>query len=226
MTDSERQQVLKMIDDGKISAEQGLILMQALDASPEDGSEDESQNLILEGLPEPAGTADSLNLSGNSKAESEKEPARSDPDFERKLNRFRNLWVVPLWVGVTITVCGAYGMYAALRSGGLGFWFYFAWLPFLLGVLVTALAFSSRSSRWIYINVQQKKGESPQRIVLTFPLSLVTWMVNFVKFSVPAGEVGPIKEVMSALFESTQSSEPLLVDVQEEDGEHVQIYIG
>jgi len=62
--------------------------------------------------------------------------------------------------------------------------------------------------------------------VLTFPLSLVTWIINFVKFSVPAGEVGPIKEVMSALFESTQSSEPLLVDVQEEDGEHVQIYIG
>jgi len=161
MTDSERQQVLKMIEDGKISAEQGLILMQALDAPPEDGSvdgsEDAAQSKILEGLPEPVGTADSLNLSGNSKAESEKEPARSDPDFERKLNRFRNLWVVPLWVGVTITVCGAYGMYAALRSGGLGFWFYFAWLPFLLGVLVTALAFSSRSSRWIYINVQQKK---------------------------------------------------------------------
>ena len=227
MTDSERQQVLKMIEDGKISAEQGLILMQALDAAPEDGSDEEAQNQILEGLPEPSATADSflpdsLDPTGNSKSER----ARTDPDFERKLNRFRNLWVVPLWVGVTITVCGAYGMYAALRSGGLGFWFYFAWLPFLLGVVVTALAFSSRSSRWIYINIQQKKGESPQKIVLTFPLSLVTWIVNFVKFSVPAGEVGPIKEVMSALFESTQSSEPLLVDVQEEDGEHVQIYIG
>ena len=36
MTDSERQQILKMIDDGKISAEQGLILMQALDHEPEE----------------------------------------------------------------------------------------------------------------------------------------------------------------------------------------------
>jgi hypothetical protein len=31
---------------------------------------------------------------------------------------------------------------------------------------------------------------------------------------------------MQALFESTHSSEPFMVDVKEEDGEHVQVYIG
>jgi hypothetical protein len=31
---------------------------------------------------------------------------------------------------------------------------------------------------------------------------------------------------MRAVFDSSKSSEPLLVDVTEENGEHVQVYIG
>jgi hypothetical protein len=31
---------------------------------------------------------------------------------------------------------------------------------------------------------------------------------------------------MGAIFNSTKSTEPLMVDVQEDDGEHVQVYIG
>jgi hypothetical protein len=39
MTDSEREQILKMIEDGKISPEDGLKLMQVLDQdAPEDGN--------------------------------------------------------------------------------------------------------------------------------------------------------------------------------------------
>ena len=212
MTDSERQQILKMIDDGKISAEQGLTLMQALEGVPDD-DQDLDESSIIDVIQPDAGSRES-------------EPAHSDPEFDRKLNRLRMLWVVPLWVGVIVTITAAYWMYAALQSQGFGFWFYFAWLPFVIGVALTALAFSSRSSRWIYINVKQKPGESPQRIVVAFPLSVVSGIMNFVKFSVPDQQAGAFGEVMNALFKSTHSSEPLMVDVQEKDGEHVQIYIG
>ncbi|MCX6078006.1 MAG: hypothetical protein NTW32_00575 [Chloroflexi bacterium] len=215
MTDSERQQILKMIDDGKISAEQGLILMQALDEAPEDEAD-------LTDLP-----ADEL-IPAVGQPQIAANPAgpKTDPEFDRKVNRFRSLWTIPLWLGVAITVMGAYWMYAALQVSGLGFWFFFAWLPFLFGVLLSGLAFSSRTSRWIYINVKQKPGQSPQRIVLIFPLSLVSWVLQFVKSSVPDGDRGPVNEIMDALFASTLSSEPLMVDVDDEDGQHVQVYIG
>ncbi len=214
MNDSERQQILKMIADGKISAEEGLKLMQALgdeaeaERAPELRAGDELPAFITEPSDEAAG----------------EKPA--DPEFDRKLNRFRSLWMIPLWIGVAITVAGAYWMYASLEASGFGFWFYCAWLPFLLGVLVVALAFSSRASRWIYVNVKQKPGETPQRIVLAFPLSLVSWLMVFAKGKIPEHDRGAVDEVLGAVFNSTKSTEPLLVDVQEADGEHVQVYIG
>jgi hypothetical protein len=216
MTDSERQQILRMIDEGKITAEQGLILMQALGDEPES---DDLPELLDNQLP-------SAPASGSfSEDETEPEHRTTDPEFDRKVNRFRRLWVIPLWIGVAITISGAYWMYASLQASGFGFWFYCAWLPFILGVLVTVIGFSSRTSRWIYVNIKQKPGQTPQRIVFAFPLSLVSWVVNFFRFSIPNRERGAVEEVMRAVFDSTKSIEPLMVDV-DEDGEHVQIYIG
>lgn len=215
MTDSERQQILKMIEDGKITAEEGLKLMQALGEEPE---EDESMPELPTGAEIP-----SFITEPGGEAEEEK---KSDPEFDRKLNRFRSLWTIPLWIGVAVTVAGAYWMYAAMQVSGFGFWFYFSWLPFLLGVLVMALAFSSRTSRWIYVNVKQKPGQTPQRIVIAFPLSLVSWLMTFAKGKIPERERGATDDVMRAIFESTKSTEPLMVDVNEDGGEHVQVYIG
>lgn len=221
MTDSERQQILKMIVDGKISADEGLKLMNALDAEP-DLEGDQPLPALFEIDTPLSSSVDSDFPDADNRVEH-----KSDPEFDRKVNRFRSLWVIPLWIGVALTVAGAYWMFSALQSGGgMGFWFYCSWLPFLLGVLVTAVAFSSRTSRWIYINVKQKPGETPQRIVLAFPLSLVSWGINLAKRNIPARERGAVEEVMRAVVDSTRSSEPLMVDVNEKDGEHVQVYIG
>jgi hypothetical protein len=218
MTDSERQQILKMIADGKISAEQGLTLMQALGEEPED---DETQPEMVE--PESRVLMAEEPVFSHSDEPGEH---KTDPEFDRKVNRFRSLWTIPLWLGVALTVAGAYWMFSSLQAGGMGFWFYCSWLPFLLGVLVTAAAFSSRTSRWIYVNVKQKPGETPQRIVLAFPLSLVSWGINLAKHNIPERERSAAEEVMRAVFESTKSTEPLMVDVNDKDGEHVQVYIG
>jgi hypothetical protein len=208
MTDSERQQILKMIDEGKITAEEGLKLMQALGEDEPEGEE----------------ALAPVEMAAGGEAESEKRT--EDPYFARKINRFRSLWAIPLWIGVFITVGAAYWMYSSLQSAGFGFWFYCAWLPFLLGVAVVALAFSSRTSRWIYVNVKQKPGEHPQRIVITFPLTLVSWLIQIFGSYIPAREKGVTDDVLRAIFDSTKSDEPLFVDVHDDDGENVQVYIG
>lgn len=216
MTESERQQILKMIDDGKISAEQGLVLMRALEeAANEEPELEEAISEVDVVVEEPQSQA------GQSNAE-----ASSSPDFDRKLKKFRNLWIIPLVAGVILTIGGAYMMYAAMQAGGLGFWFFFAWLPFMIGVLLTALGFSSRTSRWIYINIRQKPGESPQRIAFGFPLSLVSWGVGLAGNFIPEKEDFAVSEVMKALTGSALTSEPLMVDVHDDDGTHVQVYIG
>lgn len=214
MTDSERQAILKMIQDGKITAEQGLKLMQALEDEPEE-----------DGLSELPDSKLFPTLAPEIRGESSQD-GKTDPEFDRKVNRFRSLWVIPLWAGVAFTIGGAYWMYTSLQAGGFGFWFICAIIPFLLGVLVTAIAFSSRTSRWIYVNVKQKPGETPQRIVIAFPLSVVSWGLQFARHYIPERDHGAMGEVFHAIDDSTKSHEPLMVDVEEEDGEHVQVYIG
>ena len=151
---------------------------------------------------------------------------QSDPEFDRKINRFRRLWLIPLSIGIVFTVASAYWMYSAIQSSGLGFWFYCSWLPFLAGIAAITLGFDSRSSRWIYVDVHQRPGEYPQRILITFPLSPVSWLVNLFGNYIPAEHQGAVDDVMRAIFKSTKSEEPLFVDVHDDDGEHVQVYIG
>jgi len=152
MTDSERQQILKMIDGGKITPAEGLKLMQALEEAPVN-----DEPAALPPAFPPAGDdgsdAEPVSATG-SIGEADGEKARRESFFAGKVNRFRRLWVIPLTFGVLVTVGAAYWMYAALENAGLGFWFYCSWLPFALGVLVIALAFSSRDSRWLYVNVR------------------------------------------------------------------------
>ena len=206
MSDDERQQVLKMIEDGKITAEEGLKLIQTLDETNSDP--EEAQTLEPAAMAEPTVTA------------------KSGPEFDRKINRFRRLWIIPLSIGILITVASAYWMYAALQDSGLGFWFYCSWLPFLLGVVAVALSFDSRTSRWIYIDVHQKPGDYPGRIFLTFPLSPLSWVINIFGDRIPAEHRGAVDDVLQAIFRSSQSQAPLFVEVDDEDGEHVQVYIG
>ncbi len=217
MTDSERQQILKMIQDGKITAAEGLTLMQALEESPA-----EAEPAAL-----PAG--DSITEPVQSPTpigESEEEQTQREAFFARKVKRFRRLWVIPLSFGVLLTVGAAYWMYSALEKAGMGFWFFCASLPLALGILVTALAFSSRASRWLYLNVKQKPGEKPSRIVISFPMNLVTWLFRVFGGAMPGKEREKAGMVMDAFQQSISSDEPVLIEVNEADGEHVQVYIG
>ena len=69
-----------------------------------------------------------------------------------------------------------------MLNSGFGFWFLCAWFPFLLGVLIVTLGAISKTSRWIYVNVEQKPGESPHRIVFAFPDSLGIAALGHTKF--------------------------------------------
>lgn len=233
MTDSERQQILKMIEEGKITPDEGLKLMQALDEVPLD-----EEPAALPPAPDlPAGgfvvdaqpgdddsDAEPVFVMGSS-GEADGERARRESFLAGKVNRFRRLWMIPMTFGVLVTVGAAYWMYSALQNAGMGFWFYCSWLPFALGVLVIALAFSSRDSRWLYVNVKQKPGEKPSRIVVSFPMSLVTWLFGMFGNRIPGRERERAGMVMDAFAKSVSSDAPVLIEV-DDDGARVQVYIG
>jgi hypothetical protein len=146
------------------------------------------------------------------------------PDF----SRWRHFWQIPLWVGIGITVVAGFFMFLAWQGGGFGFWFACTWLPFLFGVAVMALAWSTRNLPWLHVRVYQKPGQRPQRIAISLPLplGLISWALRTFKHKIPdTGNVN-IDEMVKALKHVSPDT-PFSVDVNEgEDGEHVQVYIG
>ena len=137
--------------------------------------------------------------------------------------------MIPLWIGVAFTVLGAYWMYALVQSANYGFWFFCAWFPLLLGLLLVALSAGGMNSRWLYVNVNQRKGEWPGHFAMGFPipLGMIAWILrNFGNF-IPGMSRTNVDEILMALSTMDDLDEPLIVDVDEsEHGEQVQVYIG
>lgn len=206
MSSDEQKQILKMVEDGKISAEEAMTLIKALEQST---AEDEAEVIDTE-----TGTG----------------PERSaGPEFETVKVRARRFAMIPLWVGVGFTVLSAYWMYALVRSANYGFWFFFAWLPLLLGILLIAISAGGMNSRWLYVNIDQQEGEWLQHITLGFPLplGLVGWFLRTFGHSIRGLDRTNVDEILMALSMADHLDEPLIVNVDEgDDGERVQVYIG
>jgi hypothetical protein len=214
MTDQERNQVLKMIEEGKITPEQGLTLMQALDRQGPD-----EETVAVPGAP----GVEELHSSSSAQA------TDPDPHIEHLKSTARRLWQIPLWAGVFITILSALGMYAILLGPGMNFWFYSLLLPLLLGVALTTLAAGSRAARWIYVDVHQQPGERPGHIFLGFPLplKLTAWFLRTFGQWIPDLQRTNVDEFIQVMKSGFNEKEPLVVHADEGDGgERVQFYIG
>ena len=210
---NERLEILEMIRKGKISSQEGLQLINALN---------ESMDMKKPGyLP-----AEEEMLYPPSYAKSEKVvPEISSQEMEK----WRKWWVIPFWIGVGITILGGALMYwgwAAAQGIGLGF--IAAWIPFLIGLGIMVLGWNSRNGPWIHLRIRQKPGVSPERISLSFPLPIrfFAWSMRTFSQWIPDLPTG-IEDVLFALGDFSPGDEPLSINVDDqEDGEKVFVYIG
>jgi hypothetical protein len=246
--ESERTKILEMIEDGTITPDEGLRLLQALG----DVSSIESESSLDVPPLEPDNEAIPDAFGGEVEIPPKEPPhstigtdrefekvdevleeetldpisTQSDPDDLRKWKRW---WFVPLWIGAGITVIGGLLMYWAWSAGGFGFWFACSWFPFLLGVAVLALAWGSRSTPWLHVRIHQKPGERPEKIAISFPIPirLTAWGLRTFGHFIPNLDATGLDEVILALGDIANTDAPLTVDVDEgENGERVQVFIG
>ena len=220
MTDkNERIQILEMIESGVITAAEGARLLQALDADDrlEESIEGETFSASMAGSDD-----DEFGSVSGEVIENE---------FEPNIEKWKRYWVIPLWIGVGITIIGSLLMLWVYQSTGFSFWFACTWFPFLLGVALIAMAWGSRSARWLHLRVKQEPGEWPQTIAFSFPLPLnfAAWfMRTFGQFIPKVNEIGlDFDQIIESFKDSTTPETPFYIEVDEGDnGETVQIYIG
>ena len=211
MSSEERKKILQMVEEGKITAEQAASLMRALEAAA-DADVPGAEIEILEPVTSSSGASTDA------------------PEFEEIKARARRFAMIPLWIGVAITVLSAWGMYSAQQSGGLNFWFFLLLLPLLIGVLLIALGASGQSSRWLYVNVDRRHAhDGPRNITLGFPLplGLTAWVLRTFGHNMPGMNQTNVDEIIQILDATGKSGAPLIINANDnEDGEHVQVYIG
>jgi SHOCT-like domain len=223
--DNERRLILDMIENGKITADEGLGLLNALIDSDGQFSEVEAELLPNGEQDEAAVTAGSSTLPEASVApETASEKSAVSPPIAE---RWRTWWQYPLWTGVMVTVLGALLMYWAQQTYGIGFLFLCAWIPLMTGIFLMALAWQSRSERWLHLRVEQPPGDWPRRIAISFPVAPVAWFVRTFKGRITGLQEASVDEFLHALEENTSPDNPLFIEVAEgEHGESVQIFIG
>lgn len=215
MSSEERKKILQMVAEGKISAEQAASLMRALEA---DGDPDrDTAQAEIEVIEPPT-------ISSG-------EPVDA-PEFEQVKRRARRFSMIPLWIGIFITVLSAWGIYAIQQSAGTNFWFYCMILPLMLGVFLIALGAGARTSRWIYIDVDRRNasaGDGPRHITLALPLplGLVAWFFRTFGRNLHGMSPGRVDGIIQLLEVTRNSGEPLIINVDDrDDGERVQLFIG
>jgi hypothetical protein len=198
-----RNQVLQMLQDGKLTAEQAQELLQALE--PE-STTDDTREAIQGEIVEPV------------------EP----PDMDR----FRRFWQYPFFISLAVLIAVGFGLRSMYQAseGAMTFWFFCVLSLFILTFILTALAFISRSAPWLHIRIKGKEGNKIA-ISLPLPMGLAQWGIGIARNFVPESEQANLD--MAATFIRTARHnlngpdvEPLMINVDDEDGDQVQVFIG
>ena len=211
MSSEERKKILQMVEDGKVSAGDAAKLMMALDA---DADPTEAEMEVIQ--------PDTSQGFENSEA----------PEFDEIKSRARRFSLIPLWIGIFITVLSAWIIYGIQQNGGADFWFYCMVLPLLAGVFLITLGAGGRSARWVYLDVDRpyaKRGDGPRHITfgLPLPLGIIDWFLrtfgNYFQ-GLNKRRMDGMIELMNA---TRNSNEPFILNIDDsDDGEHVRIFIG
>lgn len=220
--------ILQMIEDGEISPEEGAKMLKDLVAQPAQAETELTIMEILEQIEQgelsPDEGINKLNQ-GTGIPDSEM-PTSSPPKIsEEELERWKNWWQIPLYVGIGIVVLSTLWLNSAYQNSGYGFWFFCSWFPLGVGVLLIALSWMSQKGPWIHVRVRGKREKVA--VSIPAPLGLAGWALRTFGHFIPNLDRTAIDEIIEALDQSVNSEEPLYVHVDnEEDGEIVEVFIG
>ena len=239
MAENEHMKILSLIERGEISPEEGAKRLSMVGKTPspaEDGKQDAMQvlGMVERGEINPAEAAVRLKTGASEPAGTQIRFVQDDTaarDFQDSphVKRWQNWWLIPLWAGVGTTVLASLWMYSLLQSVGTNFWFYCSFAPFLMGVAAIALAWASRNSPWLHVRVRQSTKSADSKVAVSIPLPMrpAAWFLEKFGGYIPKLDKTVVDELISALDKEKQDGNPFYIEVtDDEDGEHVEVFIG
>ena len=196
--ESERREVLRLVQEGKVTAAEGALLLDAM-GEHEETAESEPIQVVLDPL----------------------EPVASFPETvsgERP----------PYWAYVAVFGLGWTMVGASLTLKANGTWWLVLVIPLLLlGLAVLTFGVAARGATWLSVRISDAMGRRKLAFDFPVPLALAAWGVGIARPFVPQLRKTAVDELILSLREGHSKGEVLLVDVvDDDDGEHVQVRFG
>lgn len=233
---SEHMRILKMIEDGEISPDEGARLLQEAESASTSQTEpldalgilskiDQGEISAEEGIKLLESAPETIGEEAEEDIPEAETGASSHAISDEEISKWQRWWTIPLYVGIGIVILSTVWLNATYQNSGYGFWFFCSWIPLSLGILLMALSWSSKSSPWIHVRVRGPKENVA--ISIPAPLGLTGWALrNFGQY-IPQLERTTVDEILIALETTKQTNAPLSIIVDEGDnGEHVEVFIG
>jgi hypothetical protein len=227
-TSEERQKILQLISMGKITADEGARLLNALSGNPQPERPLPPEQLSA------APQADRVEETAapEQSAQQEKAPTPESevidppPPIDVQMPDTRHWWQVPFWIGTAILIAGAFIVAGALSSGAACF-VLLCGLPLLfIGLIMIIVAWFARNGPWVHIRVKNDRP-GQHNVNISVPLDLGVVAVRVAEPFVPQMRNTGIDDVIVSLKDNVKRDQPVIIDVNDdEDGEHVQVIVG
>lgn len=145
------------------------------------------------------------------------------------LSRFRRWWRIPLLIAVGSAIISGAGlilMYQSTEQVAL-LGFMCIWSIFIIALFSSVILLIARRSTWLYINVEEKDGHR-FAFGMPMPLGWVNWGVKAARPFVPDKQAVHLETASAfvSVMKDDPEATPILIDVDDDNGDKVQVYIG
>jgi hypothetical protein len=216
--DETRLELLKKVESGVISVEEGAKLLGILDPSSSQKSTEQSEADSSSTEEIPDGSQTSTKIKGI--------PVDKVPET---MGCWKVAWSMILWIGILFTMLSAYWVFNAYQQHAFHWQFWVMWIPFAISIGVTILGASIMKARWMHIQVNEIDDGPVKNLTISMPLPLkfAIWVMKTFKGFMPREiQEKNFPEMLTMLDESIAKGEGLQVDVDDKDGSKVHIFIG
>ncbi len=203
-TDEQKLEILRKVENGSLSVEEGAELIGQL----EQGEDTQPQPEVLDSMP-PIAPIQNPAASGCWKA----------------------AWSMILVGGAILTGFSAYWIYQGYQRSGFGWGFWLSWIPLVIGVGLMIFGWALMESPWMHVRVESKDEYKTGLYVFSMPVpfNIARWALNnFGQYIKPTGgmDTDSILILIDQAEESIRRGEPFRVQVdEEEDGTKVDVFI-
>jgi hypothetical protein len=200
--DESKLEILKKVESGILSVEEGSALLGIFDKAERQPVEPEIIDHPGEAFAEPVETP---KVSGCWKA----------------------AWSMILLAGAVLTAFSAFWVYQGYMNKGFGWGFWLSWIPLVLGVFIMVGGWILLESPWMHVRIHSKEDKKDLNIVLSMPIpfGLARWVFKTFGVYMPE-EVRKkgIPEMLDLIEGTLRNGEPFHVQVDDkDDGSKVEV---